>query len=53
MNSPTGEDQPVRIGAVVQVLEAVLIEAFRPKLNRQGGRLGIHYGQVRDPNLPQ
>lgn len=50
---PINEDQSVRIGSVVQVLEAVLIEAFRPKLNRQGGQLGINYGQVRDPNLAQ
>ena len=51
MNIPIGEDQSATIGAVVNVLEAVLIEAFRPKLNRQGGQLGINFGQVRDPNL--
>ena len=47
-------DRPVQITVVVQMLEAVLIEAYMPKLNRQGGQwLGINYGQVRDPNLPQ
>lgn len=49
---PIRANQAVRIGAVVEALEAILIEAFRPKLNQQGGQLGINYGQVCDPNLP-
>ena len=48
---PIGRDRPVRMRVVVRMVEAVLIEAFRPMLNRQGGPLGINYGQVRDPNL--
>ena len=50
---PIGRNRPVPMRIVVRMVEAVLIEAFRPKLNRQGGPLGDNYGQVRDPNSPR
>ena len=50
---PISEDQPVQMRTMVLMVEAVLIGAYMPKLNRQRGQLGINYGQVRDQNLPR
>ena len=46
------ENQHAPMDALVRVVEAVLIQAYMPRLNGQAGELlGTIYGQVRDPRL--
>ena len=49
---PISGNQHVRMRRMVRMIEAVLIETYKPKLNRQVGRLGTNYGQVTDPSAP-